>query len=507
MKSNTSQETVFLRGKEERAEYKEQINPTYKGNMLIEALPPLRDEEQFVEFAQTFPEYDPSYRTLPRRHRKSMTSTVFDVFQPLSMHIDLEESISDVIRDGYRYRPRERTDYWQRVDKQLGQMPNGANSRTNALSFTILGISGIGKSLAIQIILSDYPQKIIHTHYKDQAQTFIQLVWLKLDCPHDGSIKGLLLNFFHTIDEILGTNYYRTHAKSGRATVDQMIPSVAILAYVHSIGVLVIDEIQRLNEAKSGGAQKMLNFFTQLINVANMPIILVGTPRARRIVSADFSQARRGAGRGQVAWNNMDEDEEWEVFARAIWRYQYTKNESPLTPEILHRLYYESVGIADIAVKLYVMAQKRAINTEIEMITEDIITSVARDSLTEMQPMLEALRSKDYQALLEFEDIQPIVYDSELDPTFHENTYQDVRNRNKSSRGTVPKVVSDPQNKTVSKKSGSKRRKPKRSPGVIPEGGLLAAFENASTDDSTMYEIFKERGFIKPLQDPTDPDV
>ena len=45
----------------------------------------------------------------------------------------------------------------------------------------------------------------------------------------------------------------------------------------------------------------------------------------------------------------------------ALWDYQWTKKEVPLTPEISDIMYEESQGIIDIAVKLYAMAQIRAI--------------------------------------------------------------------------------------------------------------------------------------------------
>ncbi len=49
-------------------------------------------------------------------------------------------------------------------------------------------------------------------------------------------------------------------------TTDRMIPQIAILANRHSLGALVIDEIQNISAAKSGGIQKMLNFIVHLVN-------------------------------------------------------------------------------------------------------------------------------------------------------------------------------------------------------------------------------------------------
>ena len=118
----------------------------------------------------------------------------------------------------------------------------------------------------------------------------MQIVWLKLDCPFDGSIKGLCFNFFQAVDDILGTDYSRIYT-GNRRTVDELIPLIARVASLHCIGVLVIDEIQHLSQAKSGGSSKMLNFFVQLVNTIGVPVVLVGTYKAMPILSGEFRQA------------------------------------------------------------------------------------------------------------------------------------------------------------------------------------------------------------------------
>ena len=129
----------------------------------------------------------------------------------------------------------------------------------------------------MEAILSLYPQVIYHSQYDQQAFSRVQVVWLKLDCPFDGSVKGLCLNFFQAVDNLLDTQYYLNYARRGRSTVDEMLPQMARVASIHGLGVLVIDELQHLREARSGGSNKMLNFFVQLVNTIGMPVVLIGT--------------------------------------------------------------------------------------------------------------------------------------------------------------------------------------------------------------------------------------
>ena len=182
-------------------------------------------------------------------------------------------------------------------------------------------------------------------------------------------------------------------------------PAMARVASLHCLGVLVIDEIQNLSEAKSGGRAKMLNFFVGLINTIGLPVVLVGTYKAWSILSGEFRQMRRGAGQGDLLWHPMAEDDTWLFFLESLWRYQYVQSHSPLSPTLSHALYDESQGIIDFAVKLYMLAQIRAIATGQERLNETVIRSVAKDSLRLAAPVLAALKQGDRATLQQYEDV------------------------------------------------------------------------------------------------------
>ena len=81
---------------------------------------------------------------------------------------------------------------------------------------------------------------------------------------------------------------------------------------------------------------------------------------------------------------------------------------SELTEELKNVIYEESQGIIDVAVKLYVMAQTKAIVDKTEVVTVKEIKEVAAEELWSMRKMLEALRSGDIKKLAQYEDIKPI---------------------------------------------------------------------------------------------------
>ncbi|WP_250160079.1 ATP-binding protein [Caloranaerobacter azorensis] len=284
------------------------------------------------------------------------------------------------------------------------ELSNNSIFRSTAAGFTILGVSGMGKTTAINRILTMYPQVIVHTSYRGTKFSMYQLVWLKLDCPHDGSVKGLCVDFFLKIDSLLGTNYYKKFGQN-RLSVNTMLPVMAQIARNTGLGLLIIDEIQHLSSARSGGAEKMLNFFVTLVNTIGVPTILIGTPKALSVLQSQFRQARRGSGQGDMIWDRLKKDDSWDLLLNAIWEYQWTKNKSFLTQEMSNILYEESQGIIDIAVKIYAMSQIRAIITEKEEITPKLIKRVAKENLKLVKPMLDALRSCDIRKLAMYEDV------------------------------------------------------------------------------------------------------
>ncbi|UFT99940.1 hypothetical protein KO561_02970 [Radiobacillus kanasensis] len=88
-----------------------------------------------------------------------------------------------------------------------------------------------------------------------------------------------------------------------------------------------------------------------------------------------------------------------------MWKYQWTKGEIPFTEEVSSVLYYESLGISDIAIKLYMMVQLRAISSGKEKISTTLIKQVAQEELKMVQPMLNTLKSKDYSKLAKYDDL------------------------------------------------------------------------------------------------------
>jgi hypothetical protein len=134
------------------------------------------------------PIFQASERELPIHLRLHCVQHISrDFFQPLSRHLELQQSISRLLRDGYvgrnpltpNYAFRARRDAYELI-MQGNTSGYPVNTPTSA-GFALVGISGIGKSSSLLRILQMYPQVILHRKYQRQdIPAPYQIVWLKL---------------------------------------------------------------------------------------------------------------------------------------------------------------------------------------------------------------------------------------------------------------------------------------------------------------------------------------
>lgn len=388
--------------------------PEYEKNPFIARLPPLRSQRQLLDTLAARPDYDVRERGYEVSLRKHCIMRLGRFFEPLERQIQLADRFGMLLRQGYIGRNPLTHDYIrhlqngaERIEAKSLTIPTSQPVENTATSFALAGCSGIGKSKAIEKVLHQYPQCIQHT----EPFSLLQITWLKLDCPHQGSPKQLCINFFSAVDRLVGTNYFNWYG-SRRASVDEMMVHMAHVANLHALGVLVIDEIQHLNKTKIG-PDALLNFLVTLVNTIGVPVILIGTLSAIPLLQENFRQARRASGMGSLIWDRMPKGKAWDYFISQLWKYQWTRDQTALSTEIQDVLYDESQGILDIVVKLFMLAQLRVVSIgEVrrgpEVLTPELLRKVAREDFRVVRPMLDALRANDTKALLKYDDLLPL---------------------------------------------------------------------------------------------------
>lgn len=396
------------------ADYKKQTMIEFMGNPLIEALPKTMDLAELAMRVSVQPPYDEANRKEPIRKRLEYTERLRHFHQPFEQDIIISSRIDNCIRWGYANRNPLKAETVEVLSAIYGRSPDDDELKyleayhPNTPGFSIVGVSGVGKSSSVESALTLFPQIIDHTAYHGIPLVLRQVVWLKIDCTHDGTLKGLCLDFFKEFDRIAGTDYQK-HLTS-RTSVEQMIMMMTQAARSHSLGMLIVDEIQHLSISKSGGAEKMLNFFVTLSNRIGIPVLLIGTPAALKVLQGNFRQARRAGGQGTVMWERMSNDDIWAMFAESMWDIQYTAERVELTPSMMEAFYEETQGIAFLAVTLYKLVQEDAILSGKERFDTDDVKRVSAECLSLTEPMKEALRNGNEIDLRRYEDIHPFSY-------------------------------------------------------------------------------------------------
>lgn len=415
MRSVRNKEEIYiLKGSCERASYKNQEIDEYNNNPFIEALPNIFTDDEVIEKFTLFPQITEADKIKAPNLRYHIIKRAKNFVQPLPIHITLERRLSALIRRGYLARNPLDKSFMERL-RILNEIRDTSSNdklvkermshiRSTADSMSIIGISGMGKTTAIERLLLMYPQIIKHEEYKECNFSRTQIVWLKIDCPYDGSLSTLCKSFFKAIDDLLGTRYLEKFGYANRITSTMML-HMTTLASMYGIGVLVIDEIQHLLNAKND-TEDMLNFFVTLSNTVGIPTVLIGTSKAQNLFKGNFRQARRAASEGSIMWDRMTEgSEEWNFFLETLWDFQCLQEETALTNELKEVFYDECQGITAVAVNLFILAQERALAEEKEKIDIKTIRKTAKEDLHMIQPMIKALKKNNIIEAMKYEDI------------------------------------------------------------------------------------------------------
>ena len=410
----------------------------FRGNPLIAALPEPKDSKLILKSLSFLPEYTVSDRNLSVPDRLLACEQIMHFYEPTRNTLQAAAQLDSCLRWGYVNRNPLIPDTIQRFNRLFDNASPEIRKSTKipaTYGFSVIGISGIGKTAMINSILSQYNQVIRHTKYMEANLSLNQVVWLKIDCPADGSLKGFCRNFMMELDDALGTNYNERY-QSNHFSVDQLFNAVRLLAQTYNLGILVIDELQNLCNTRERVSDVTLNFFVSLVNTIGVPVICCGTGKAKRLFQTSFQQARRGSGKGEIIMSRMSYDSEWIRFFNSMWTLQYIHDAIPITDSMCKTFFEESLGIPYIAVHLFDLLQEEAIVNGKETFSESDVRRIATERMLLTKQICEKLKKGLDVDLEEDLDVTPYTYyplETELDISGDTVRSQDKPDEKKTS--------------------------------------------------------------------------
>lgn len=377
--------------------------PEYAGNEFIEALGPLRSSKQLAKLMSYHPPYDPSEREQPAHIRKHLMLRLKRFYEPLTDQNAIAQTLAEMIHSGYVHRSPSSPKFQEFLQQSYLMRQQGSVATQvpdvdpMCDSYAIIGVSGVGKSRLTRRGLAQFPKLIWHPKLR-----MYQIPYIIVECPYNGTIRQLVLNFFNELDKVAHTSYEIQFSKRAM-TVEDLIREINAAAHLYGIGLIIIDEIQHAKTATGTAAEKkFLNFIVRFVNTSVAPVVMIGTMSSLGMLQSDFRQARRTIG---ALLSNHKKDKEWNHFLKILWKYQWTREICPLSDELNAAMYERTQGVLDLAVKLYQYAQRRAIDSGLEAIDAALIHVVADEEFTRVAPMVEALASGDIAKLARFGDL------------------------------------------------------------------------------------------------------
>ncbi len=377
----------------ERAVYQCAILPEDRGNPLIEALPPKVKDEIVIEKIGFFPSHSEDERSLPPLERSEYLRRLSSLRQPQPLHLEVFRAIEMAIKEGLSAKnplsPTTMNYLSYPIDEPSSIAPSTGYFQPKGTGITIIGESGVGKTSMIEQVLNYFPDTIIHENYKGRVLPLRQVVWVKVDCPENSSVRALCHQIITELDHKL--EYPPTTFSS---TIDGLKTQIESRVKSCFLSILVIDEMQNLNLAKAGGDDRLIAFLHTLVNRLGVPLLFCANPPFNELLAKTLKTARRAESNGSFNVKLLDKGDDWNLFIDELWRLQWTDVSTPLTNLLSDKLYELSVGNMELAMRVYREAQRQIIGTGDERITPELLEYAASCAINICSDRVEDIRKK-----------------------------------------------------------------------------------------------------------------
>ena len=400
----------------------------YLDNPLIDACGPLLSDTQVMQKLLHLPALPDQVQGMPASLRDHHLMDAARLHLPTPEGLRLAQSVSLMIRQGYVHRRPSDPSTWRRLYE-----PNSISSVNEAvqLAGTLVGLSGVGKTRAVERALSLFPQVVTHSTFPGIVGDLRQLLWLKVDVPPSGKLPDLVQSLAIATNEALNedrcSELLAGRRRSGTALAFEWLQKISC----NFLGILVLDEVQNLFKIQTKAARQsatrlgaerpalriiddeMLKLILTLSNRSKIPTLLCATPDGFQALSTRMSTARRlvtGGHHEMLHYASADDPFFSRTLLPKLWNYQWLDRQVPIGDELRKTFHELSGGVLGIGIALWIHAQRRAISRRaLEMSVADL-KHAAEHALAPLGPAVRALLSGDPRAQLRYEDLLPTSY-------------------------------------------------------------------------------------------------
>ena len=341
------------------AVYVKSFNEYDRGNPFIEALPIFRNEEQ-IKQDYTIKVINKTDSNKSLFEKTTEIPLLNQVRFSLPFYASLESETYKCLVNSYRNR-----EFLNAVDHEYAVIGNSLDAAS--VGFNLLGGSGSGKSSALKILLSRYPQVI--NHHLENIGEFKQIVYLVVNAVPNDNFNAFYISLGHAIDKALGfgEQVYEKEIQKQRG-LGQKAEMVQCLIEKFSIGMIIIDEIQMMSFSTS--SDRSYTSLARMANITKVAISAVGLPEA---VNSMFHREWTGRRLGEtiVADRYCSEIKYFKLNLVKLLEYNWLKYPITVTKEGCKEFFHLTKGHIAYIVSVYMRIQLENITSNQPVVIDE----------------------------------------------------------------------------------------------------------------------------------------
>lgn len=370
-----------------KAHYRTSQVTSHQGNLLILALPERLEPVRFKQVLTRTVQPRKSNTEMSDDDRIAELKMVRQIRIMTSQHLDLYNELYDLLCHGYVDRNPKRPEViaWgydiadnhvplEHIHRPYLDMPI---SSTTADAMFVTGITGSGKSISVESIITTLFPMVIEHRCDDFSES--QVVYLKVDMPHNANRSALIYAILTELDRALAssafgkTNYKGAVKKSSGGYIDigSMMDILRTVLIRHHVGMLIIDEFQNLQVASQRYRDEMLQLFDELSNTLSIPSVKIGTPDSLLIFDKKGRHKRRIGSTFELSRFTTQMDCDWMM--KALFTFQPLRKPVDKNEDMVALLLELTAGVPSILITLWEACLVEAIRCGSEKLTRSLI--------------------------------------------------------------------------------------------------------------------------------------
>lgn len=380
---------------------------TWKANPLLEGLTPFIPVSEMPSTLINEPLEHMDWRSVRPELREQYLALHDHHFFPTRLAVDIGVRLQAALLGSLVARNPCDTGEQRRINQlallECKRLPDTLTGLANPASGGIIAArTGLGKTSIVKRALEVIAPSQVMIHSRSEVagwSKLVQIAYLRLDFPSNGTRGGLVERILAEVDQLVGTDY--SSASRRLRNLDASLVLVMKVLSCHRVGMLVLDELQMRNFDECQWRTEFVMFLLCLLNLG-IPLVLCGQPGAFTAVREEDQTLRRFSTIGYFTLHRAatNEDAWWaNEFVKGVMRFNLCEQiDQP--GEIVTASRHLAAGVPGYFVALWIEAQRLALRRReaaAKITPADVHNAVAADAIGELMRLVRNIEPPETQ--------------------------------------------------------------------------------------------------------------